>query len=660
MTAAVEDARRGAGRVLGVLGEAGIGKSALLDAAAERARDAGLLVIDGRGVEHERDVPFGLAHTALLPTTWRLCRAARSMRWRRASTALSCVREPDGAPAERFHLHRAARALLELLGRRRPLALLLDDLHWADEASIELVLHLLRRPPASAHLLAFARAAGRPGAAAARRAAQRPRLRAARRSSRSGTTHRSRCWRACADAALRERLAREAAGNPLFLRELARAADRRTARCRRRCVAAVEQEVAALPARRRARCSRAPRSRATRSTRSSPPPPPASSATPAALDRLVAAGLVRADRATAARSRSAIRSSAARSTTARRPAGGWARTSARRAALERRGAAAGACAPTTSSAPRGRATRRRSRCSARPRRPRPAPRRRRRALVRAPRCASCPTATASGAAACCAARAALAAAGRLAEARDALARGARAHPGERRLGSRRLRARRDAARPPCRGAPAAARRARDAPPEDRAALAFELADGRVQHRPRGGSARLGRARGARGEGGGHRSLLAGAEALAALGRMWAGDPRPPRRCARRARRRGSTARRRRARRRALDGPMLVGVAQILCERFAARVGDERAALAIARRTRPGAGARDAARAARDVAAGPARPRRRARARRRRRGGRAPAAGSAPAALRALDAARSSTTCAARPRRPSARSSKRAG
>ena len=55
----------GESRVLAVLGETGIGKSALLAALQDRARDAGLLVLDGRAAEHERDVPFGLVVDAL-------------------------------------------------------------------------------------------------------------------------------------------------------------------------------------------------------------------------------------------------------------------------------------------------------------------------------------------------------------------------------------------------------------------------------------------------------------------------------------------------------------------------------------------------------------------------------------------------------------------
>ena len=46
-----------------VAGEAGIGKTALLGATAERAAAAGMLVLPGRAAEHERDVPFGSRST---------------------------------------------------------------------------------------------------------------------------------------------------------------------------------------------------------------------------------------------------------------------------------------------------------------------------------------------------------------------------------------------------------------------------------------------------------------------------------------------------------------------------------------------------------------------------------------------------------------------
>ena len=48
------------------------------------------------------------------------------------------------------------RALLEHLAKTRPLVLVLDDFHWADSASVELLGALLRRPPAAPVLIALA------------------------------------------------------------------------------------------------------------------------------------------------------------------------------------------------------------------------------------------------------------------------------------------------------------------------------------------------------------------------------------------------------------------------------------------------------------------------------------------------------------------------
>jgi DNA-binding CsgD family transcriptional regulator/tetratricopeptide (TPR) repeat protein len=286
---ALEEARRGRARVLGITGEAGIGKSALLAAIAERAD--GLVVVEGRGVEHERDVPFGLAHTAMLPHVAELPPGAIDAVAPGGFPGLSCVCEPDVGPAERFHLHRAARALLELLGRRRTLVLLLDDMHWADEASIELVLHLLRRPPAVGHLIAFA----------ARPSGPVPRLLDALRSApgaeqmtleRLGHDASVAMLGDVADPALRERLAREAAGSPLFLRELARMADRVSpGRLPPTVIAAVEQEIVALSVESRTLAQGA-------AVAGDPFDPELASATAglapdaAMLDRLVVAGLV--------------------------------------------------------------------------------------------------------------------------------------------------------------------------------------------------------------------------------------------------------------------------------------------------------------------------------------------------------------------------------
>jgi hypothetical protein len=69
--------------------------------------------------------------------------------------------QPQAAPpttaAERFRAHQAARDLIERLAARQPLLLLvLDDVHWCDGASVELLSHLARRPPDAAVMVVIA------------------------------------------------------------------------------------------------------------------------------------------------------------------------------------------------------------------------------------------------------------------------------------------------------------------------------------------------------------------------------------------------------------------------------------------------------------------------------------------------------------------------
>ena len=56
---------------------------------------------------------------------------------------------------ERYQAHRAVRELLERLAAPKPLVLVLDDVHWADAASIELLAALLRHPPQAPVLVAL-------------------------------------------------------------------------------------------------------------------------------------------------------------------------------------------------------------------------------------------------------------------------------------------------------------------------------------------------------------------------------------------------------------------------------------------------------------------------------------------------------------------------
>lgn len=148
---------------LELLGEPGIGKSRLLAEIAARAETQRMLVLVGAGSEFEREVPFSIFVDALDEYLQALDsevleRLDGDTRTELANVFPSLSAGVD-APAtrnERYRSHRAVRALLELLARRAPLVLLLDDVHWADGASLELLAALLRRPPAAGVLIALA------------------------------------------------------------------------------------------------------------------------------------------------------------------------------------------------------------------------------------------------------------------------------------------------------------------------------------------------------------------------------------------------------------------------------------------------------------------------------------------------------------------------
>jgi DNA-binding NarL/FixJ family response regulator len=152
-------------RYVALSGEPGIGKTRMLEELARRGEERGCVVLTGRGAELEQDLPFGVwvdaldDHVAWLGPE----RIERMLGDRVAELArvLPSVSAGDATPApalqdERYRAHRAVRALLEQLASATPVLVLLDDLQWADDSSLELVAHLLRRPPRAPLLVACA------------------------------------------------------------------------------------------------------------------------------------------------------------------------------------------------------------------------------------------------------------------------------------------------------------------------------------------------------------------------------------------------------------------------------------------------------------------------------------------------------------------------
>jgi len=158
------EACAGSSRFVVVRGEPGIGKSCLVAELARRAVAAGCLVLEGRATELERDFPFGLlvdaldGHLASLDArSFDRLGAEELAELASVFPALRSLRPAGsglGTAAERFRAHFAARELLERLAGPRPLLLTLDDLQWSDDASVEFIGHLLRRPPDAAVMVA--------------------------------------------------------------------------------------------------------------------------------------------------------------------------------------------------------------------------------------------------------------------------------------------------------------------------------------------------------------------------------------------------------------------------------------------------------------------------------------------------------------------------
>ena len=147
----------GEGAAVALVGEPGIGKTRLLAELAARSDARGHLVLSGSASELERDLPFWVFVDALEEYIQALDpRVLASLdedvrtelgRVFPSLSALASGRPP--ASHERYRSHRAVSALLARLATTTPVVLVLDDLHWADTASIELLGALLRRPPSS-------------------------------------------------------------------------------------------------------------------------------------------------------------------------------------------------------------------------------------------------------------------------------------------------------------------------------------------------------------------------------------------------------------------------------------------------------------------------------------------------------------------------------
>ncbi|GGU90719.1 ATPase AAA [Actinomadura cremea] len=135
LAALTDLADRGGLRVALVTGEAGLGKTALLARLAEVLERRGRLVVTGRCPQSE-SAPAAWAWTEALTALARHEPAPGEVAPLLRDAAAA---EPRDATGGRFRLHRAVWTWLNDAARRRPLAVMLDDLHWADAETLALL-----------------------------------------------------------------------------------------------------------------------------------------------------------------------------------------------------------------------------------------------------------------------------------------------------------------------------------------------------------------------------------------------------------------------------------------------------------------------------------------------------------------------------------------
>jgi DNA-binding SARP family transcriptional activator len=147
---AIGDVAARDGRVAVLVGEAGIGKSALLAAVADEAHAAGSLVVVGRCHESQQVLQFGPwvdALRAAIDDDDRVC-SDLDAAWRAELARLLPQVSAPGLPKasnDLLRLFHSVWHLVERLAQRQPLALLLEDVHWADESSARLLAFVARR-----------------------------------------------------------------------------------------------------------------------------------------------------------------------------------------------------------------------------------------------------------------------------------------------------------------------------------------------------------------------------------------------------------------------------------------------------------------------------------------------------------------------------------
>ncbi|MDT5291022.1 MAG: hypothetical protein QOF88_5911, partial [Mycobacterium sp.] len=141
--------RKGQSWALVLRGEAGVGKTALLNYLVQQAN--GCQVIRAAGVQSEMELAFSALYQLCAPSLDRADRLPTPQR----DALLTAFGVRAGDPPDRFLVSLAALGLLAEVAQERPLVCVIDDAQWLDRASAQALAFIARRLEAESIALVF-------------------------------------------------------------------------------------------------------------------------------------------------------------------------------------------------------------------------------------------------------------------------------------------------------------------------------------------------------------------------------------------------------------------------------------------------------------------------------------------------------------------------
>lgn len=211
--ALLSNARNGVGSALVVIGDPGIGKTALLDAALDGAR--GIRVVRSDGYEAESAMPYAAVQRLGTPLADHL----GALPARQAAALRIAAGLDEGDPPDRYLVGLGLLSLLAAAGEAEPIAWVVDDAHLVDAESLDVLAFVARRLAAEPVALVMS---SRPDPRVGLVTAGVPALDLGGLDPLTAVQLLSRSVRGTVDPLLATRIAEETGGNPLALIDLGR------------------------------------------------------------------------------------------------------------------------------------------------------------------------------------------------------------------------------------------------------------------------------------------------------------------------------------------------------------------------------------------------------------------------------------------------------